>query len=107
MEAAIAFWVPIVISIVTAIGMVITLKRQTNMDRADIAEKYENMATRQLARIEELESRVRELTEILEEWEIGLKILLCQMKENNLPPDWMPKKRLKDTSSKQEHKAAP
>lgn len=64
------------------------------------------MATRQLARIEQLENEVtelrplrgevNELRRIIEEWEEGIKTLLCQLTDNDIEPEWKP-----DQSQKQ------
>lgn len=94
---AIGFAVPLIISVVSAIIAVATLLRQIKRDKPDIAETYENMATRQADKIiqlqktvDELECEVRRLRKIVESWPLGIATLINQLEECGETPRWNP-----------------
>jgi len=89
--------VPIVISIIAAIVSIFGLARQWRRDKSDIAETYEQMATRQAVTIKQLKEdfealncEVQELRKIVAEWGIGIPQLISALEDNGIPVPWKP-----------------
>ena len=93
----ITIWIPIVLSIIAAGVSVFGLVRQWHRDRPDIAETYEQMATRQAEKITKLQDdldildcEVKELRRTISEWEVGITKLLNKFREEGITPPWIP-----------------
>lgn len=94
---SVAVWVPIILSIIAAGVSVFGLVRQWHRDRPDIAETYEQMATRQAEKIKKLQDdldildcEVKELRRTIAEWEIGITKLITKLEEKGIPVPWIP-----------------
>lgn len=91
-------WIPIILSIVATIASVAAVAREWRFGKPDALAKYEDVVSDLLKRIDALETesaanrkRIRELDEELEDYRLGVVILITQMETVNIVPKWKPK----------------
>lgn len=126
------FWVPIIVALISAIisftvaarqhkADQLAAKQKAERDKPDIAEKYEQMVTRQATKIivmqqeiDELRIEVRELKQAKaeqerceEEWRAGIRLLLDQLVANHLTPVWIPDNDQDDRRAARERPSRP
>ena len=98
-------WVPIVLSVIATIASVAAGGREYRFGKPDALAKYEGVVSDLLARVEKLEAdndrleaesaankkRIRELDDELEDYRLGVVILITQMETVNIVPKWKPR----------------
>lgn len=98
-------WIPIILSIVATITSVAVVAREWRFGKPDALAKYEGVVRELLERVDKLEAdnerleaesaanrkRIRELDEELEDYRLGVVILITQMETVNIVPKWKPR----------------
>lgn len=87
----------IVIAIIAATPGLYAIFAQRGKDRADVAEKYEQMAGRAVEQIDQLKKRVDDLEKQVEElqrtertYRGGIDLLISQIESRGMTPIWKP-----------------
>lgn len=102
-----AEWIPIIVSVVAVFVSVFAAAREYRFGKPDALAKYEAVVTDLLERVERLEAdnnrlevenaankrRIRELDDELEDYRLGVVILVTQMEGAGLSPKWRPREK--------------
>lgn len=91
-------WVSTAVAVFTAIVMAVKAFRTTPGEKADVAQKYEQMAERQAVQIATLKERIDDLETSLQametkisEWQHGIALLIHQLESRGDKPIWKPR----------------
>lgn len=98
-------WMPLIVSVVAVMVSVFVALREYRFGKPDALAKYESVVHELLERVDRLEAdnqrletesaankkRIRELDEELEDYRLGVVILITQMEGAGLSPKWRPK----------------
>jgi len=84
--------VPIIVAFIVGVPGVLAYLSNRSKNDADAAKLYAEAAEKVIADNAKLRIRIDNLESKLEDWQIGIEILIRQIERRNEVPEWRPKR---------------